>query len=108
MCATLYGELEILQNDLTMKLVTSLTSSATENFDYIGISTVLVIPEGSSNGTVHCLDINIIDDDMLEGDETFNILWTTSEASVELINNITTIIIRDDEGEHTIQVKKAM
>ena len=47
------------------------------------------------------LRINIVDEDILENDEDFNIMLSTSETRIT-ISNSTSVIILNDECEYLI------
>jgi len=64
--------------------------------DFIGVlSTETFIP-GSMDGDMKCVDITILDDDALEGDQIFTVTLTTSDPAVLLVNDELTVTIRDD------------
>ncbi len=67
--------------------------TATAGSDYVAASVGLTFPAGSTNGDMQCLNISIIDDSVLEDNETFTVTLTTSGAGVSLRNNIITITI---------------
>ena len=63
-------------------------------------STKLVFLAGTNNGTIQTLDIIIIDDDLVEGTETFVLSGrVTSPAMFLPGSNMTTITIVDNEGK---------
>jgi hypothetical protein len=66
--------------------------------DYTSISEVMAFSVGSQDGDTRCMDIPIVDDGALEGNETFTLTLTTSDPDVMLGNDVTTITIIDDEG----------
>ena len=55
---------------------------------------------GSSDTDTQCLNITIINDDALEGDQIFalTLLLPTQDPSVVIIRNMTAIIITDNDG----------
>ena len=55
----------------------------------------LVFTAGTSNGTMQCINVAIIDDSLVEPNETFTVTLTVSNSVVELGNNLTTITITD-------------
>ena len=69
--------------------------------DYVSVSMDVVFPAGTSNGGMQCIDVTIIDDIEMEGDETFTVTLTTSSSTVNLVNAVTTITITDNDGECT-------
>jgi hypothetical protein len=66
--------------------------------DYTSISEVEIFTSGSPDGASRCVDIPILDDGALEGEQTFTLTLTTSDPDVMLGNNVTTITIIDNEG----------
>ena len=46
-----------------------------------------------------CIDVSITEDEVLEGDQTFTVILTTSDPNVLLGNNETTVIIMDSRSE---------
>ena len=58
----------------------------------------LVFTAGTSNGTLQCINVTIIDDSLVESNETFTVTMTTSNSVVELGNNLTTITITDTDS----------
>ena len=50
----------------------------------------------TSNMTTAELRINIVDEDILERDEDFNIMLSTSETRLAISNSISVIILNDD------------
>ena len=73
-------------------------SSAIAGSDYMPVSMDVVFPVGTSNGGMQCINVTIIDDSTMEGDETFTVTLTTSSPVVTLGNAVTTITI---DGECT-------
>ena len=73
-------------------------SAAIAGSDYVSVSMDVVFPVGTSNGGMQCIDVTIIDDSEMEGDETFTVTLTTS-SPVTLGNAVTTITITDIDGE---------
>ena len=58
----------------------------------------LVFTAGASNGTMQCLNITINTTRTVEEDETFTVSLTTSSSVVELGNDVTTVIIMDNDS----------
>ena len=75
-----------------------LVSVATDGSDYLGVPMDLVFTAGTSNGTMQCIDVTIFDDLLVESNETFTVILTTSNSVVELGNNLTTITITDTDS----------
>ena len=70
--------------------------------DYTSVSFDVAFPSGSTDNATACVNINILDDDILEGDHTFTVTLTILDPDVMLDNNETTITIRDDEGKFSM------
>lgn len=73
-----------------------------DSSDYVSTGVLLVtIPIGSTNGSMQCLNISIINDDEIEGNETFMVeIRILQFSSVRIVarNRFTEITIIDDEG----------
>ena len=77
-------------------------AAAIAGSDYVSVSMDVVFPAGTSNGDMQCIDVTIIDDSEMEGDETFTVALTTSSPVVMTLGNaVTTITITDNDGECT-------
>ena len=66
--------------------------------DYNSIQSSLIFSLGSSDGAMRCENVTIIDDSVLEGDQSFTLTLNASDPSVILSTPMTTIIITDDDG----------
>ena len=76
------------------------TDSAVGGSDYTPVSRELTVPRGAYDGdNSQCVDVNIIDDSALEGDETFAVELTTANTVVMLGNNETAISISDNDSK---------
>ncbi len=62
-------------------------------FDYANMDSNLTFTYGSTNNAVRCVDITILEDDALEGDQTFTVTLTTSDPNVMLGTDMATITI---------------
>ena len=69
--------------------------AASNGSDYLGVSMDIVFPAGSISGTQQCINITIIDNTTVEEDETFTVTLSTSDLTVKLENNMTTVTIRN-------------
>ena len=49
-------------------------------------------------GTMQCIDVYIIDDSILEENETFTVTLNTSSSVVMLGTNVTTVTITDNDS----------
>ena len=64
---------------------------------------------GSANGTLECLPmLAIIDDDALEGDQSFTLTLTTFDPNVVIQGNMTAITITDNDGTDIMIVIRTM
>ncbi len=54
---------------------------------------VLVFSSGASDGDTECMNVTIKDDDVLEADQSFNVILTEQDDDVKAINNMTTVIM---------------
>ena len=73
-------------------------ASAMANADFLPGELTLSFAEGSIDGAVQCVNISIIDDLALEGNETFAASLTVTSDVVTLGNSHTLITITDDDG----------
>ena len=58
----------------------------------------LVFTAGTSIGTMQCLNVTINTTRTVEEDETFTVTLTTSSSVVELGNDVTTVVIMDNDS----------
>ena len=79
--------------------------AATNGSDYLGVSVDLVFTAGSINGTMQCLNVTIFDDSLVESNETFTVIMTTSSLVLILGNNVTTVVIMDNDRMIHVTVK---
>ena len=68
--------------------------------DYEAISTVITFSVGSIDAEAQCLNVTIIEDALVEGNETFFVTLTllTTELNVTTENDVTVVTITDNEG----------
>ena len=66
--------------------------------DYIDASMEISFPEQSMDGNILCINVSIVDDTALEGDETFTVSLTVTSGGTIVGNNMTTITIIDNDG----------
>ena len=64
---------------LTLSCVSFQLYSASD--DYAMVDGVVVFPEGSTEGDKQCINVTILEDDIVEGTETFTLTASTMEAS---------------------------
>lgn len=78
------------------------TAGASE--DYIDIAADLTFPVGSQMGDTVCAPVIIIDDQLVEGDETFFLSLGTILAFIEISPEQATVTIIDDDCKFRIQL----
>ena len=55
---------------------------------------------GSTNSDTQCVDLLIVDDSALEGDQAFTLILATLDPDVILRETTTTITITDNDGKY--------
>lgn len=70
--------------------------SAVAGSDYTMATQSLIFPVGNPPSTIRCIDISIIDDEAVEGDETFSVVLTVITPGVDHGNTETTVTILPD------------
>ena len=65
------GTLRVIIIIIFMMLMTPLIAARGD--DYHSVNTHLMFPPGSGNGTALCVNVTIVDDDLIEGNEVFNV-----------------------------------
>ena len=76
-------------------------SAATNVSDYMSLSSVETFAAGSTDTATRCVNITILDDAALEGDQTFTLTLSTSDPDVLLGNDKTLITIEDNDSALT-------
>ena len=80
-------------------------SSVEVGEDYITQNTILGFDDTSGEGTEVCLNITIIDDDVLESNHSFTVFIVGAismmSTSIEVNNESATIEIIDNDGKQT-------
>ncbi|XP_064386804.1 uncharacterized protein LOC135335283 isoform X4 [Halichondria panicea] len=72
--------------------------NATEPGDYTAVNATVTFVSGTGPGSEMCIDIDIVsDDDLVEFDEVFLVTAQSLDPNVNVINNITVIIVNSDE-----------
>ena len=74
------------------------TGTATSGNDYM-ISDITIPADSTGEYCIHT-SISILEDQMVEGDETFNVTLTPSPG-LTLDNNVVAITITDNDGKYT-------
>ncbi len=68
------------------------------NYDYRRLSSNEIFTSGSTNNAVRCVNINILDDDALESNQTFTVMLTTSDPDVNIQTSTTLLTVTDNDG----------
>ena len=68
--------------------------------DYTTVSSTQTFTSGSRNGTTRCIDINIVDNDIFEGNQYFIVKSTIRNPHVMLGVAVSNITILDYDGMH--------
>lgn len=74
---------------------------AAAGHDFENTSQSLVVPPGPAGLRV-CADITIIEDRVLEDEETFSVVLDSSDPSVGVSPNVALVIILDNDGEYVL------
>jgi len=62
-------------------------------------SVSLEFPVGARSGDARCINVTILDDTALEGNETFTVSLTVTNVNITVENDLTTVtIIPDNDG----------
>lgn len=77
-------------------VITSSNGTASEIKDYSKL--LLTVPFSQSDGNRLCFHVTIIDDLLLEHDENFILLLTSTDSAVSVKLNVTTVTILDDDA----------
>ena len=76
--------------------------------DYNSFSTTLTFPSGSSGGSLQCTDVQILDDNFVEDDESFLLsatLVSPIPAGITIDRNTATVVIQDNDGKRKCTFK---
>ncbi len=73
------------------------THAALSGSDYSYRSSDTIFTSGATDNTVNCVDMIILEDDALEGDQTFTVALSTSDLDVILENDETNTTITDND-----------
>ena len=80
--------------DYVVLLINTGTADAVS--DFVFVADASIFPIDSVNDDTQCFDITIVDDEVLEADETIIVQLLVITADTILGNNITTVTIADD------------
>ena len=92
-CVSRHGG--VLSRPLNLTIASS-TGSASELKDFSKLLHTMAFSE--SDGDRLCVNVTIIDDLLLENDETFNLLLTSTDSAVSVELNMTSVTILDDDS----------
>ena len=69
--------------------------------DYVFLSMELTFPPGAMDGATACVDVDIIDDNIVEGMEAFGLLLSLSATELDVVvgDAMTVVTITDNEGK---------
>ena len=73
--------------------------AALSDSDYASFSSTKIFPIGSSNGATQCMNIKILDDNVLEANEYFTVTLGTIDSDLALGIAIGIITITDNDSE---------
>ena len=79
--------------------MSNINLSFTAPDDYLEVSEIVEFLSGSEVNTTLCRDIIIIDDQELEGNETFSVHLSTNVADVIFLHAYVSIIILDNDSK---------
>ena len=71
--------------------------STAADFVLVSNSTVIMFQSGLTSDT-QCVDIEIVNDNILESSEFFNIILSSADPDVAIENSMASIVILDDDG----------
>lgn len=94
--------------DISVRIDTVDIGSATEGLDYVKLSGILTWTNGETGAKT--VPIQILDDDLVEGDETFMITLSmpTGGATLGVYTNAEITIIENDNGPGVLTFRDAM
>lgn len=75
-------------------------SSLLDSQDYISLSSEVLTFNGDVSRV--CRDISIVDDDLVEGTEEFNVRITESDPQIDLDRTLATVEIADNDRKEFI------
>ena len=73
--------------------------------DFLEVEKHLIFTSGSVDGTMECINVTVIADNLVECEEEFSVDLTlnTFKDSIKLGNNSTLITLEDSNGMATLQ-----
>ena len=71
--------------------------------DYLAVNTTITIPSGTTNGTLFCISVTVIDDNVLENTESLFLTLTSLSPSLAVDVNADRqdAFIQDNERKYT-------
>ena len=71
------------------------------DFVLLNGSTTIAFESGVTSD-IQCVEVFIVNDDVLESSEFFNLMLTSSDPDVNTDDEVTSILILDDDGRHCV------
>ena len=71
------------------------------DFVLLNGSTVIAFESGVTSD-VQCVEILIVNDAILESSEFFNLVLSSQDPDVDIVDGVTSILILDDDGRHCV------
>ena len=71
------------------------------DFVLLNGSTTIAFESGVTSD-VQCVEILIVNDAILELSEFFNLVLTSQDPDVDIVDGVTSILIVDDDGRHCV------
>ena len=72
---------------------------SSDGVDYYSVSGEFVFSAGSTDGDSECVDVGIINDDVLEATEFFTFALSTNDSAVDLCVPDADVYIIDEDGK---------
>ena len=72
-------------------------NKGTDGFDYVPTTSHETFAFESTNGTMRCVNIPILEDDALEGNQNFTITWMSLDSEVTLVRTVSVVTIMDSD-----------
>ena len=97
----------LLRPCLNDRIMISLNTSLVEGDDYVSpdpLTVVFAADVGIVSGSTACATITIVDDLVVETDESFSVTITSSDPPLRYSTSVTVVTITDNDGEHRGQL----
>ena len=72
--------------------------------DFVPVANALTFGPVATTGSVMCLNVSLVDNDLFESQETFTVILTSSSPFVTVTSamNTSTVTVLDDEGNYGV------